>query len=79
MQGHKLSSYNTQLSNNKVAAGEHGCVERKVELVKGKAMMTSVIHKPEQNETTPDLPASSDAAGQFDFAGLARCFNLSKN
>ncbi len=70
MQAHKLSSYNTELSNSKAASQAHGCAERKVELVKGKPMLTTVMNKSVQNETAQSV-RSSDTVGQFDFAGLA--------
>lgn len=70
MQAHKLSSYNTELSNSNAANNAHGCGERKVELVKGKPMLTTVLNKPVQNSATQTV-SSGDTEGHFDFAGLA--------
>jgi len=70
MQAHKISSYNTELSSSNTNARVGSCVERKVEMVKGKAMLKSVVNKLEQKKTTK-LMSSNAKSGQFDFAGLA--------
>lgn len=70
MQAHKLSSYNTELSNSNAATRARSCSERKVELVKGKTMLTSVIHEATHKKVSESI-SSVENAGQFDFAGLA--------
>ncbi len=70
MQAHKLSSYNTQPSNSNISSQARGCAERKVELVKGKPMLTAMVSQSMQNKAI-DKVASGDVEGHFDFAGLA--------
>lgn len=71
MQAHKLSSYNTELSNSKTANCANDCAERRVELVNGKPMLTTMKSKSVHKEAAQEAPSSSDAQSQFDFAGLA--------